>query len=200
MKPTSTGYALLGLLTLAPDGGASGYDLRQWAEGSIGHFWSESYGQIYPVLKQLLAAGLVTARQDASSGKRGRTLYAVTGAGRKELQDWLAGPARLQPPRNENLLKLFFGFEAPAGADAARLRSLQRVHAGLLARYEAVEKEIRERCADHPGLPYWLLTLDYGRRHSTMICDWCDATLAKLEELPGNAETETGTRRRERAI
>src|ERR1043166_5381121 len=70
MSPTSTRYALLGLLTLAPQSGASGYDLRRWAESSIGHFWRESYGQIYPVLKQLLRDGLVTASEGAGSGKR----------------------------------------------------------------------------------------------------------------------------------
>lgn len=192
MSLVSTRYALLGLLTLAPSG-ASGYDLRQWAEGSIGHFWSESYGQIYPVLKQLLHDGLVTAHKDAS-GKREKTLYAVTDSGRKELQDWLEKPARLQPPRNENLLKLFFGSESTAAGNASRLRSLQRHHQGLLARYEAVEREISERFKTHPGLPYWLMTLDYGRRHSTMIVDWCDATLKKLGEL----EDRNRTRNRER--
>jgi PadR family transcriptional regulator, regulatory protein AphA len=193
MSATSTRYALLGLLTLAPDTGASGYDLRNWAEGSIGHFWSESYGQIYPVLKQLLHDELVKSRKDGS-GKRARILYAVTDAGRKELQDWLEKPARLQPPRNENLLKLFFGLESTGAANASRLRSLQRHHEGLLARYEAVEGEVRQRFATHPGLPYWLMTLDFGRRHSSMIVDWCRATLAKLQEL----EEEKQTRIRER--
>ena len=184
MSEASTRYALLGLLTLAPDSGASGYDLRQWAEGSIGHFWSESYGQIYPVLKQLLHDGLVTARKEGS-GKRERTLYAVTDSGRKELEDWLEKPARVQPPRNENLLKLFFGLESTATGNASRLHSLRRHHEGLLARYEAVEREVRERFSSHPGLPYWLMTLDYGRRHSSMVVDWCDATLKKLTELDG---------------
>ncbi len=182
MSSVSTRYALLGLLTLAPESGASGYDLRQWAEGSIGHFWSESYGQIYPVLKQLAQDGLVTARK-SGSGKRERTLYAVTDAGRKELQDWLEKAARIQPPRNENLLKLFFGLETTAATNASRLRSLQRHHQGLLARYEAVEREVQQRFASHPGLSYWLMTLDYGRRHSTMVVEWCDATLQKLGEM-----------------
>ena len=182
MSSVSTRYALLGLLTLAPGTGASGYDLRQWAEGSIGHFWSESYGQIYPVLKQLLNDGLVVARKDAS-GKRDKTLYAVTDAGRRELQDWLEKPARLQPPRNEVLLKLFFGVETTTAASTARIRALQRHHHGLLARYDAVEREISQRFATHPSLPYWLMTLDFGRRHSAMAVEWCDATLKKLTEL-----------------
>jgi DNA-binding PadR family transcriptional regulator len=195
MSATSTRYALLGLLTLAPASGASGYDLRSWAESSIGHFWRESYGQIYPVLKQLLRDGLVTAHEGAGSGKREKILYAITAAGRKELAQWLQKPARLQPPRNEGLLKLFFGPEAAAGANAARLRSLQQLHRGLLARYHAVEREIHEKHASHPGLPYWLMTLDYGQRNSQMVVDWCDATLQKLERLERNGKP----RKRERS-
>ena len=183
MSATSTRYALLGLLTLAPETGASGYDLRQWAEGSIGHFWRESYGQIYPVLKQLLSDGLVTARSGGGAGKRERIVYAITAAGRKELLKWLQKPARIQPPRNEGLLKLFFGTEAPVEASAARVRALQQHHRGLLARYAAVESEVREKHADHPGLPYWLMTLDYGQRHSAMAAEWCEATLRKLERM-----------------
>ena len=194
MSTTSTRYALLGLLTLSRDGDASGYDLRQWAESSIGHFWRESYGQIYPVLKQLLRDGLVTARKDPGSGKRDRTLYAVTDSGRKELQDWLEKPARLQPPRNEGLLKLFFGAQAPAESNAKRVRSLQQVHSGLLAHYESLEREISAKYADHPGLPYWLMTLDFGRRHSGMICDWCEATLDKLKRI--EAQSRVRSRKR----
>ena len=52
----STPNALLGLLSLGP---MSGYDIRQLIPRSIGYFWNESYGQIYPGLKRLAAAGLV---------------------------------------------------------------------------------------------------------------------------------------------
>jgi PadR family transcriptional regulator, regulatory protein AphA len=194
MSTTSTRYALLGLLTMAPASGASGYDLRRWAESSIGHFWRESYGQIYPVLKQLLRDGLVTANEGAGSGKREKTLYAITAAGRKELSQWLQKPARLQPPRNEGLLKLFFGPEAATGANAARVRHLQQFHRGLLARYQAVEREINEQHASHPGLPYWLMTLDYGQRNSQMVVDWCDATLRKLERPSQSGKQRKGKR------
>src|SRR5436305_13568606 len=106
MERNASRYALLGLLSLGP---GSGYDLRQRAEGSIGHFWGESYGQIYPVLKQLLKQKLVSAREDRSNGKRDRTVYSLTAAGSHELAAWLQQPPRDQPPRQELLLKLFFG-------------------------------------------------------------------------------------------
>ena len=45
-------FALLGLLSL---GAMSGYDLRKLFEQSLIHFWSESFGQIYPMLRSLAA-------------------------------------------------------------------------------------------------------------------------------------------------
>jgi hypothetical protein len=44
-RATTSRYALLGMLSLGP---GSGYDLKKRIEGSLAHFWSESYGQIYP--------------------------------------------------------------------------------------------------------------------------------------------------------
>jgi len=50
-----TRFAVLGLLSIRP---MSGYDLKQVIESSTRNFWSESYGQIYPVLRELTAGGL----------------------------------------------------------------------------------------------------------------------------------------------
>ena len=46
----------LGALTLRP---MSGYDLRQFFSENLAFFWSESFGQIYPMLHALEAEGLV---------------------------------------------------------------------------------------------------------------------------------------------
>jgi DNA-binding PadR family transcriptional regulator len=181
MDRNVTRYALLGLLTLRP-GGATGYELRRLAERSIGYFWNESYGQIYPALKQLRKEGLVTARAEAE-GKRDRIVYGLTAAGRKRLRKWLEAGARAQPPRNEALLKLFFGPEVSPEVNAGRIRELREHHRGLLARYDAVEQQIRSAYGGEPGLPYWLMTLDYGRRHSRMALEWSEATLRKLEQM-----------------
>ena len=57
---------LLGLLTIAP---MSGYDLGQLIQDSIHYFWRESYGQIYPSLKQLSAEGFVTGKSEKHGEK-----------------------------------------------------------------------------------------------------------------------------------
>ena len=69
MEGGATPNALLGLLSLGP---MSGYDIRQLIPQSIGHFWSESYGQIYPGLKRLAAAGLVEKKTERKKGSPDR--------------------------------------------------------------------------------------------------------------------------------
>ena len=92
----------------------SGYDLGQSIRASIGFFWNESYGQIYPNLKKLAAADLVTAKTEKQKGKPDRQVYSITPRGRAHLEKWLAVEPQPEVPRNELLLKLFFGVQGGA--------------------------------------------------------------------------------------
>src|SRR5262249_43694485 len=48
------------------------------------------YGSLYTVIELLLARGLIRARETSREGRRPeRTVYALTGAGRDELTDWM---------------------------------------------------------------------------------------------------------------
>ena len=77
-RESKTDYALLGLLSLMP---MSGYDMKAFISTSIGFFWHESYGQIYPALRRLHENGLVEREVEAQNGKPDRHLYTVTEAG-----------------------------------------------------------------------------------------------------------------------
>ncbi|UCB53625.1 MAG: PadR family transcriptional regulator, partial [Candidatus Zixiibacteriota bacterium] len=46
-RANKTEFAVLGLLSLSP---MSGYDMKAFISQSIGYFWQESYGQLYPAL------------------------------------------------------------------------------------------------------------------------------------------------------
>ncbi len=50
MERNRTAYVILGMLSIEPN--KSGYDLHKAIEQTFGSFWGESYGQIYPALKQ----------------------------------------------------------------------------------------------------------------------------------------------------
>ena len=54
-----TARVILGLLAWQPQ---TGYEIKQVTDRSTRFFWGASYGQIYPELRRLEAAGLVRAR------------------------------------------------------------------------------------------------------------------------------------------
>ncbi len=190
---TTTAEALLGLLTMGP---MSGYDLKQRIEISIGNFWKESYGQIYPALRKLECDGLVVSEEE---GKAGRKVYRLTEAGRERLERWLGVTPKPRVPRHETLLKLFLGDSVPVETSLAHVADLRGRLAADLLRYEGIEAHLRRTYGGHAGLPYWLMTLHYGRAEARMIVDWCDDTMRILEKLAKTKSRATVTRRKRKA-
>ncbi len=176
-RKRTTPYALLGLLSMGP---GTGYDLKRRAESTVGYFWAENYGQIYPGLKQLAADRLVTckARAPRGPGRPGRQEYAITEKGMTALKAWLAAAPRLEPFRSEMLLKLFFGYVSGPAVQAGHLREVREQEARHLTAYAAIEKHLP------PGVPpYCRMTLSYGRHRSQAVIAWIDETLARLATL-----------------
>jgi PadR family transcriptional regulator AphA len=173
MPEKRTRYAILGALTL---GRMSGYDLKRFADQSLAHFWTESYGQIYPILKELLKEGLI---REHRSGPR-RTEYAITPGGKAALDEWLVRPAEHQALRIELLLKLFFARRLTSAQVRALLEEFRDQHVGRLAEFDAIESDLETRLGDHPDLPYWLMTLNYGQHVSRALIEWSDQTLKEL--------------------
>lgn len=100
-------YVMLGMLARMPQ---TGYTIKKWIENEYSHFWQESFGQIYPTLKKLVAEGLaVTSNHTQNGNGRGQIVYTITDAGRKELSDWLREEPEIEKIRYELLLKVSFG-------------------------------------------------------------------------------------------
>lgn len=100
-----TARVILGLLAWRP---RSGYEIKQVTDQSTRFFWGASYGQIYPELRRLEAAGLVESREEPR-GRVPRRIFSLTTAGRTALAAWLEEPDESYEVRDEGLLKLFFG-------------------------------------------------------------------------------------------
>jgi PadR family transcriptional regulator AphA len=180
MEGGATPNALLGLLSMGP---MSGYDIRQMIPQSIGHFWSESYGQIYPGLKRLAAAGLATKKTERKQGSPDRYVYSLTAKGRERLRTWLKLPVAEEVPRNELLLKLFFGAQAPPSVSREHVRSYLALQQQKLQMYGAIAKRLRKEEVNDPRLPFWLMTLSMGRHYSAAMAKWCKETLKELDEI-----------------
>ena len=180
MEGGATPNALLGLLSLGP---MSGYDIRQLIQRSIGHFWSESYGQIYPGLKRLAVAGLVEKKTERKKGSPDRHVYSLTTNGHEQLRRWLKLPVAEAVPRNELLLKLFFGGQVSPSVSREHVQAYLESHQKELQVYGAIAKRLRKEEANDPQLPFWLMTLSMGRHRSAATVKWCKETISSLDKL-----------------
>lgn len=172
-------YAILGALTIQP---MSGYDLRRFFEENLGFFWSESYGQIYPILHRLEDDGCVEA---APGGGGRRRPYRITRAGRRVLAEWLEQPVVMEVPRVEILLKLFFAGQGAAGVAQGHLRVFRAVHEARLARYAEVGGRLEGELGGEEDVAYWKVTLAYGRRISEAMVAWCQEAEVLLKGSTG---------------
>ncbi|GAA3625520.1 PadR family transcriptional regulator [Microlunatus ginsengisoli] len=119
---TATSYAILGLLAIKP---WTTYELAMQMDRTLNRFWPRARSKLYEEPKKLVAAGLAEAIPGAH-GRRPRTVYAITPAGRLALAGWLA--AESAPPvfESEQLLKVFYadnGTRADLSAGLRRLRA-----------------------------------------------------------------------------
>ena len=183
MKHNRTAYVILGLLSIEPNLSGSGYELHKAIEDNFGSFWGESYGQIYPTLKQLAAEGLIEPSKTTPGPGRRRQEYALTDAGRACLREWLALPFQNDPPRNEFMLKLFFGRQAAPGVSLAHVRELQERNRRMLATLEGIESMAHMHQSQNPHKPYWMLTLGLGMAMTRAALDWGEAALAELASM-----------------
>jgi len=177
---SSSSQALLGLLTLGP---MSGYDLGQNVRASVGHIWSESYGQIYPNLKKLAAAGLVSSRTEKQKGKPDRRVYSITQKGRDQLIQWLGTPPQAEIPRNEMLLKLFFGSQIPASILIAYVERMVQERRALLERFHRVEHEEIAEHKNRREAAFWRMTARFGQLEMEAHLRWAEETLFILRKL-----------------
>jgi DNA-binding PadR family transcriptional regulator len=134
LNPTS--YVVLGMLRL---GKRTGYDIKQLVDKSTRFFWAASYGQIYPELKRLEEAGLVSGESDPQGGRQ-RRAYELTADGQRVLDEWLKTPdVPLAETRDLALLKLFFADGLPPDDAAALARAAGERHAEVVASLEQLE-------------------------------------------------------------
>jgi DNA-binding PadR family transcriptional regulator len=186
---------LLGLLTIEP---MSGYDLGQTIRASIGHFWNESYGQIYPNLKKLAAGGLVTAKTEKQKGKPDRQIYSITPKGRMRLAKWLAVEPQPEVPRNELLLKLFFGAQTSPQTLITYVERMAERETAVLEKLKRVQREEIVQMGSYPDAPYWKMAARFGQLELEAHLHWAQETLTALRAgvERGKHRISTGKARR----
>jgi DNA-binding PadR family transcriptional regulator len=194
MELSATGKVILGMLAARP---RSGYEIKQLVDRSARFFWAASYGQIYPELKKLEKAGLVTGA-DSSRGARQRTTFKLTADGRRAAREWIAQPPEVLETRDEGLLKLFFA----GSIDEKRAAQIARERAAI-SREKAAELRAIWKVVDEAGKPDGpdsepdigsLTVLRYGIEASEWTAEWFERAAEDLERVGTRAIPVPGGR------
>jgi PadR family transcriptional regulator, regulatory protein AphA len=101
---STTGLGILGLLAVRP---FSAYELAQQIHRGLRYMQPASERNLYAEPKRLTAAGLVRMRRE-QVGRRSRTIYEITPAGRDALRRQLATPPAPPQLEFEALQRLIF--------------------------------------------------------------------------------------------
>ena len=179
---TTTTYGVLGLLAVRPH---STYELAKAMDRSVGRVWPRARSKLFEEPKKLVQHSYATAKEDAV-GRRQRTVYTITRAGRRALAAWLAEPGNGPALEFEGLVKLIFADHGTRDAALASLASARQwaveQNAGSI---EAGEKFV----APEDGL--------YAERRATalllgafltdfykLVADWADWATDEVEGWP----------------
>lgn len=183
-----TGYLILGMVAI---GACSGYAIRNRVERATRFFWAASNGQIYPELKRLETAGLLTS-SPARDGERRRIEYELTDAGRTTLHGWLTHSSRLTfEQRNEGLLKLFFGDVLTTEEAIALIREMRHHHEMVRAGIELATPP------NHPDRHFGYIVKEYGLGLHAWVIGWCRQLEERLaKELEPGSEATVSTAER----
>jgi DNA-binding PadR family transcriptional regulator len=170
---------LLGFLIKSP---MTGYDLRKAFSISFSFFSGLSYGSIYPSLKKMEAAGLVSKRVEIQDGPPNRKVYTITEAGKSAFLNALRSPYVPEQPKNTFCMRLFF---------FAHLSPEEREEIAV-TQLEAVKRLRKELESIHPEVAvhadrFQYLCFQFGLRYYEHLAD--DLTMV-IEAMKGEKQVK----------
>jgi len=181
-KINKTKYALLGILSNIS---GSGYDIKKMCDSSIGHFWNENFGHIYPVLQKMEEEEVITKEVKKTEGRPSKNIFSITEKGKEELEEWLMLPIEKQPTRSELLLKIFFSKDIPTKNVMEKIRKEKEEAKKNLQKYLELENFFNSGKVEveKKKLVLWLSTIRFGKHAEETKIKWCEETLENLEEI-----------------
>ncbi|MFE2508160.1 PadR family transcriptional regulator [Streptomyces naganishii] len=177
-----------GLLALLEQGPAHG-SLLSTAYAARTGAPQPALGRVHAELGRLERDGMVV--RDGVDGA-GRCRYALTGAGRAELRDWYARPARREgPPCDEFALKLVLAVREVLTAGAAApdvdvrgiVETRRRQVSGALHDYVRQRAEVLALPPERPAELARLLVLEQSISRAEAEARWLDHCEARLLRL-----------------
>jgi PadR family transcriptional regulator AphA len=156
----------------------SGYDLKKFADDSLGYLWAPSKTQLYVVLRRLVGDGLIVVRDVRQVHRPDKQLYRITTEGRTIVREWLERDEdEPDPDRSTFMLKFFFGRQAAPDAMRRQLDAFRDAYAQRLAVYEEIDRTAGNRSTRDT---YTRLALQYGIARARAAVTWADAAASEL--------------------
>lgn len=136
------------VLALLGDEPSHGYELKGAFEAAVGPQWGPlNIGHLYQVLDRLSRDGLVTSTRVEQAIKPDRVVYAITDAGRAELDEWMAAVTpRTSGFRDDFFLKMVAAAHTRSAEVLGGVLRAQRTF--LLQELRNLEKLRRESVED----------------------------------------------------
>jgi PadR family transcriptional regulator AphA len=168
---SGTDAALLGQLAWRAQ---TPYELAKGMERNLRFFWPRAASHVYRQVKRLERAGLATAERGAT-GRRPRTVYAITPAGRQALRAWLAGDPGGIELEHDPLLRVFLCASGePEDALRAIRAARERAEAMLAIGRPLGHEYLEGRHAFQEQVHIRALSFDYLYRWAELTRDWAD--------------------------
>jgi DNA-binding PadR family transcriptional regulator len=143
---TTTSYAVLSVLAIRDH---STYELTGQMRRSLHYLWPRAESNVYAEPKRLVAAGLAESREERN-GRRRRTIYSITRAGREALAEWLTAPSSRQRYESEALLKVFFAENGTRDDLLVSIRALRDDALAAIAHFQRFADMYEAGEGEHP--------------------------------------------------
>lgn len=172
-RRSQTELAVLGALSHAP---MTGYEIRKSIEETIGHFWSESFGQLYPTIARLEEDGAI---RRTSPGRTSGSQFEVTDAGMERLRAGLSEDIPATRPRNALLFRLFLGSHLPPSHVDDLLDRAEAQSSAAAVQYDLIASDVLSEVPSRDR-DLRLATVNYGRHMARAQQEWVAETRALL--------------------
>jgi PadR family transcriptional regulator, regulatory protein AphA len=178
-RKNKTQFVLLGILAQKS---STGYDIKKYIDVSMSTFWNESFGQLYPNLKELVKQKLATVNVSKTKSKQIQKTYSITEEGKKLLRIWLNEIDYEMPlVRNELLLKLFFSMGIDDTIILNRIQHYKELILKHVEDLQAKARKYRQSSLNSKIQRNWVLAIDHEIYIAEAQLRWIEQANAMLE-------------------
>ncbi len=174
----ATSYVILGILA---SGEHSAYDIAKFMGAGMGEVWPLAERQRYNAPKKLVELGYASVRTEAT-GRRNRTIYAITPEGAAALRQWLTQTTSRAALEFEGLVRVLVGEQGTIDDLRANLETIAAQARESRELFVQHARTMRGAEASFPEREHLLaLANRYMVDHFGLMADWAEWALAETE-------------------